>query len=243
MLKNDQLIKVKWGPNKQSHFRQLGYNFHKGDIIYVKPNELMPNSHERVYAVCEQCGNISGMEYRQYVRASSHFDGHFYCHRCTATFDSVTEKRRQTCEQKYGVSNPMQVQRIREKQNQSMCGNGTVPTSQQQLKIFNMLVNCYGSENCKLNMPLSDLALDCVININDVQIDIEYDGWYWHQDKQKDRRRDEFVKSQGYKVLRIKSIRTIPTIEAINDKINILLNTDKTYQEIVVPQKNSHTIN
>lgn len=204
----------------------------------------MPNSHERVYAVCDKCGNVSGMEYRQYVRACSHFNGNFYCHMCNGTIDSVINKRRNTCEKKYGVSNPMQVKLIREKQNQIMCDNGTVPTSQQQLKIFNMLAEYYGDNKCALNEPLSDLSLDCVVNVNGCKIDIEYDGAYWHQDQQKDRRRDEFVKSNGYKVLRIKSDRMIPTIEEINQKIDILLQTNKKYQEIVLLKKElKHTIN
>jgi hypothetical protein len=138
----------------------------------------------------------------------------------------------------------MQVKLIREKQNQIMCDNGTVPTSQQQLKIFNMLAEYYGDNKCALNEPLSDLSLDCVVNVNGCKIDIEYDGAYWHQDQQKDRRRDEFVKSNGYKVLRIKSDRMIPTIEEINQKIDILLQTNKKYQEIVLLKKElKHTIN
>jgi very-short-patch-repair endonuclease len=94
-------------------------------------------------------------------------------------------------------------------------------------------------DQCYLNYQLSDLSLDCVVNINDCKIDIEYDGIYWHQDYQKDRRRDEFVKSCGYKILRIKSDRHIPALEEIKEKINVLVNTDKQYQEILVQKYNT----
>lgn len=236
MLKKE-LIKISWGPNKQRHFRERGYEFNKGDTIYVRPEDLMKNSHERIHAICDKCGNESGMEYRQYIRACGHFNGKFYCHMCNGTIDSVVEKRRKTCLKKYGVENPMQVKHIREKQNTIMCNNGTVPTSSQQIAIFNMLNDTY--DQCYLNYQLSDLSLDCVVNINDCKIDIEYDGIYWHQDYQKDRRRDEFVKSCGYKILRIKSDRHIPALEEIKEKINVLVNTDKQYQEILVQKHNT----
>ena len=40
------------------------------------------------------------------------------------------------------------------------------------------------------------------------KIIIEYDGWIWHGSKKiqiRDRRRDEYLKSIGWKILRIKS--------------------------------------
>ena len=66
-----------------------------------------------------------------------------------------------------------------------------------------------------------------MITLNDgTRIDFEYDGSFWHDNKQKiqDRRRDEFLKKQGYKILRIESDRGIPTWETLLDKINYLKN-------------------
>ena len=71
-----------------------------------------------------------------------------------------------------------------------------------------------------------------MIIVNGIKIDIEYDAPYWHKDKGKDRRRDEFIKSCGYKILRIKGNTTIPTLKDIVDKIDILINTDKKYEKI-----------
>ena len=42
--------------------------------------------------------------------------------------------------------------------------------------------------------------MDIALFINQNKIDIEYDGWYWHQDKQKDIVRDNLIKRQGYKI-------------------------------------------
>ena len=84
------------------------------------------------------------------------------------------------------------------------------------------------------NAHFSSLFLDCLIEINGIKIDIEYDGQYWHQDTQKDIRRDKFIQSNGYKVIRIKSNHKVPTIEELYEKINLLINSDRYYEEIIL---------
>lgn len=73
------------------------------------------------------------------------------------------------------------------------------------------------------------------MDIEGIKIDVEYDGMFWHQDKQRDIRRNNFVQSQGYKVLRIKGAKKdpIPTFEQIDEQIDKLLNGCK-YAEIVM---------
>ena len=63
-------------------------------------------------------------------------------------------------------------------------------------------------------------------------MDIEYDGEYWHQDAQQDRRRDEFVKSQGYKILRIRGRYDIPNREQLIQHIEKLVNSQHTFDVI-----------
>ena len=86
-----------------------------------------------------------------------------------------------------------------------------------------MIKNEY--EDCEINYPVSWFNLDCYVKINDVNIDVEYDGWYYHQDKMRDIRRDNFVRKQGYKILRVKSNNddTLPSREQIDAKIQMLL--------------------
>ena len=86
--------------------------------------------------------------------------------------------------------------------------------------------------DCELNYLVSNCFLDCLVVVNDIRIDVEYDGEFWHQDKQKDRKRDEFLKSLGYKILRIKSAHNIPSIEELKNAIDILVTTNKKYTEI-----------
>lgn len=113
---------------------------------------------------------------------------------------------------------------------QTLLKHDNVPTSSQQIMLYDILVELYG--NCKLNYPCGNNFLDCVIEYNGIKIDIEYDGWYWHQNKQRDRRRDEFVKSQGYKIFRIVGSHKIPDTKIIQESIEELISTDKTFIRI-----------
>ena len=91
----------------------------------------------------------------------------------------------------------------------------------------------YGDEfDCDLNKPCDSCFLDCAIVYNSINIDVEYDGEYWHQDEQQDRRRDEFVKSQGYKILRIRGRYDIPTKEQLVQHIEELVNSQHTFDVI-----------
>ena len=88
-----------------------------------------------------------------------------------------------------------------------------------------MIEEMYPNYYLELNYVLSSLFLDLCLFIDDgIKIDIEYDGSYWHKDSQKDRRRDEFVKSQGFKILRIRSGHLLPTKEQLKEAIDKLIN-------------------
>ena len=98
-----------------------------------------------------------------------------------------------------------------------------------------MLKEHYKEYEIKINYPLSTLALDVFLNIDNIKIDIEYDGLYWHSDKQKDRRRDNFVKSKGYKILRVLGNKKdeMPTEKCLLESVEALLN-GRNYIEIVM---------
>lgn len=134
----------------------------------------------------------------------------------------------------FGGLSPMCDKNVREKALDSLYKNNKIPTSSQQNKIYEMLKEHYKEYEIKINYPLSTLALDVFLNIDNIKIDIEYDGEHWHLDEAKDRRRDEYVKSQGIKVLRIKGKHKIPTLEQIEEKIDFLINTDCCYTYIKI---------
>ena len=139
--------------------------------------------------------------------------------------ENSREKRRKTNLEKYGTEWPTQNAEVLSKRNDSFFKNGSTKTSKPQINLYNILKKKY--ENCELNYPCSNFLLDCKIEINNIKIDIEYDGQYWHQDTQRDNLRDEVVNSYGYKILRIKGKHKVPKIEEIEEKINELINLNK----------------
>lgn len=138
--------------------------------------------------------------------------------------EEVKAKSRETMLEKYGAEHALQVDDFLAKCIKTRCDNHTNPTSKPQLALSHILFDMYG--NCELEKPCGRCSLDCVIVIDGISIDVEYDGWFYHQDKMRDIRRDNFVRKQGYKVLRVKSDKhdTLPSREIIDEKIQSLLN-------------------
>lgn len=147
---------------------------------------------------------------------------------------TVKEKFLKTVQEKYGGNSPLCNEKVQEKARKTLYEKSLVPVSGPQKMILEILKELYPEAKCYLNYPLSTLSLDIGFELNSIKIDVEYDGKYWHNNEQKDRRRDEFTKSQGYKILRIKSRREYPKKEDIKEKIDYLLNTDHKYTELVL---------
>ena len=144
----------------------------------------------------------------------------------------LREKAKKTMIERYGVEYTGQSPLLREKMTKTLYKNGNTATSSQQIAVYKMLKERY--ENVEINYPVCSFSLDVALFVYDKKIDIEYDGWYWHQDKQRDRRRDEVLKSQGWSVLRIRSGNKIPTIEQLVEKIDCIINNNIKYSEIVL---------
>ena len=132
--------------------------------------------------------------------------------------DEIKEKKKNTLIEHYGVYNAFQID--------------SIPTSSQQLRLYKIIKSKYPS--AELNYPYSTCSLDIFVEIDDVKIDIEYDGSYWHQDKQKDIKRDKFLQSNGFKTLRVRSGHLLPTEQELFDAIDYLVNTEHHFKEIIL---------
>jgi len=92
--------------------------------------------------------------------------------------------------------------------------------SKPQVDLYNLVKSL-----CKdsiLNFPIYKVNRNIDIAIPSLMIAIEYDGSYWHQDKEKDRIRQEQIESLGWKFIRYRDY--IPTLEEISLNIEIILN-------------------
>lgn len=87
----------------------------------------------------------------------------------------------------------------------------------------------------KVNHKVGRYFADILLVRNNIKICVEYDGWYWHKNRQKeDKKRDKYFITKGIKVLRIKASHQIPNITDVENLINQLINTNKTYEEMIL---------
>lgn len=95
-----------------------------------------------------------------------------------------------------------------------------VPVSKPQRQL-NMLL--YGS----LNYPEGRYRIDVAIMRNSQKIAVEYDCCYWHKGNEKhDAKRDEFLISNGWKIIHIRSRNLLPFRKQIKQAINQLNNSN-----------------
>lgn len=154
-----------------------------------------------------------------------------YGYTTTALVPEIIEKRIQTTLERFGVENVFASEEIKDKIRETMNKNGTCRTSKPQLALYDMLKNFYG--NCELNYPCGKYSLDCMVEVNNIKFDIEFDCWYWHQNiVEHDKKCDGYVKYNGYKIIRIWSGTKLPTIEQIDEIINNLSNSKEKYYKI-----------
>lgn len=146
----------------------------------------------------------------------------------------VREKALNTIKKRYGVENASLNPEIKKKIYYTMHKNGTTPTSTQQVALFDMLKIYFDEQEIALNKIFNRYSLDIELCVDNSKIDIEYDGWYWHKDVEKDRRRNNFLIENGYKVLRIKSGVKLPTEDQLLQGISFLQNSDEDYFEIIL---------
>lgn len=139
----------------------------------------------------------------------------------------ISEKIKQTNLKRYGVEYSCQAPEVIAKIRQSLYRNGNVPSSGMERELCNLLHEMFGEENCQDNFAVSRVNLDCLVNLEGNLLDFEYDGYYWHKDREEhDRKRDYFLRNRGYKVIRIKGNKRdnkMPTKEQIQEAVDYLV--------------------
>ena len=130
----------------------------------------------------------------------------------------VKNKCRQTTKKHFGVEYPSQAIEIQKKMRQTFYKNGTVPTSCQQMYIYNLYSNENNDTNVKLNYPISRFSADiCFINEKlDVEIDfgghnlqVKLGSLTEEEFKHKEIVRNSIIKKDGYKQMRIVSSKNL----------------------------------
>lgn len=148
--------------------------------------------------------------------------------------DEIKAKMIDTVIRKYGGRSCQCSKEVREKTMRTRMENGNFPRSKQEKALVEKLKEIYGETNCIPQYILDRISFDCLLTVNNVSIDVEYDGRYWHQDIHKDIRRDYYTIGKGYKVLRFRSDYNIPTEEQIRYGVEYLINSNHHHLTIDV---------
>ena len=143
----------------------------------------------------------------------------------------IKEKKEKTCSERYGVLCTFNTAKSRKNLFKTQSKE-----SRPQRETFGILKKEYGSL-INSNVSYSKLSLDMLLVVENIKIDIEYDSSYWHEPN-RDRKRDEFLKLNGFKILRIKSGKEIPEKKDLVDKIEFLLDSDHSYSELILKDWN-----
>lgn len=150
------------------------------------------------------------------------------------------EKVQQATFKKHGYISLFMSPEFHQASRRKMFENNTAPTSKPQIELNERLKEIYG--NSILNFPLGNCSLDCFVEINGIKIDVEYDGWYWHKNNQEhDNKRDWFVISKGFKVLRFIAHKKVPDKELIKKSIEELIQQDFPRKRIFLDVKIENT--
>lgn len=83
-----------------------------------------------------------------------------------------------------------------------------------------------------LNHTVGRYCIDIALLIGDIRIAIEYDAQHWH-DADKDAKRDAFLISQGWRILRVKSGRFLPSQDRLDTALQQVLEGVQ-YAEIIL---------
>lgn len=145
---------------------------------------------------------------------------------CSLCNDEVKRKARATCMERYGVPVSSQSKEVQAKARLTLYKNGTTPTSMAEQSMCKTLEEMFGKDNCFRNYPEGNLSLDCLVKIDGVNIDFEYDGIYWHNGREdKDRARNAVLMNLGYRIVRIKgnNCDDTPTSEQIQNAVDYLI--------------------
>lgn len=216
---------------KDIYNKLINTNLKKYGMEYYSQTE---ECKERIKNTClDKYGKENYMQTEEFREKSKKYNQDNYGVEYYSMTDEFREKFKETSLLNWGVEHPLQNKEIQRKVRNTLYKNGTTPTSSQQLEIYNQLKD--NNYNVELNYPVSNCSLDIALFINDIKIDIEYDCWYWHKNKQKDIRRDKYLESQGWKVFRIKSAYKIPSLEQLIEQIKKLLdNKNRYYTHIIL---------
>lgn len=110
---------------------------------------------------------------------------------------------------KWWKEHPEEKKKLSKRQKEYMLNGGAVIAlsgvrnpSKPQVELFKLIKEIF--PEAILNYPVKELNYSLDIAIPSLMIDVEYDCWYWHQDKQTDYKRQKELENIGWRIVRYK---------------------------------------
>lgn len=208
-------------------------NLERYGVRFIGQSEIVKNKNKKIFQ--DKFGGTSPMASLEVRNKFKNTIFERYGVENVSCLEEVKRKKEETSLKNYGVRYPLQSDEYRHKLMKSYFKKGKVATSTEQIEVFNLL-KTMGYEPI-LNYLENGYFLDVAIFIDDKKIDIEYDGWYWHDTEQrrlKDKIRNEKLIKNGWKVIRILGGLLLPTRNDLYLSINKAILGDENLQYILL---------
>jgi hypothetical protein len=187
-----------------SYYKNLNYDIIEIDkSILVKIEDINKNSHTKITAICDICGEETNlMLYKYYINKNR--CNYYGCKKCSRI------KFKKTCFDKYGFDNPLKVDEIKKRVINTNIEKYGVKTTLQSEKcnplffssVSNKETNIYNyiKEKYKGKIIRSDKSVlngkELDIYLPDLKLAIEFDGLYWHNEINKNDRNYHLKKTE-----------------------------------------------
>lgn len=113
MFVQNQLIEMKWNSRNKEYYIAKGYQYtKKGQIFYVKLEDLTSGVRTKVKVICDYCGKEIEKSYTACLK-QRRSNGKDCCKSCSS------KKQSELCFDKYGVDNPSHINSVKAKRKQT----------------------------------------------------------------------------------------------------------------------------
>ena len=226
-LKNKEICMEKYGVTNGSQIEQS--KIKAKQTFMEKYGVDNPMKHEEVKSkLQENCLDKYGVKYftetKEFKEKAKQTFLENYGVENPFASETIKNKIKETCKKQYGTEYAAASKIVRSKIAETLSCENKTPTSKAERAMASLLCEMFGEHSCIPSYVFEDLTLDCLVDIDGNKIDIEYDGWYWHKNKQeKDRRRNYYLIRRGFKVVRFIAETAIPTKEDIQEAIDYIV--------------------
>lgn len=104
----EKTLQIKGHPRNLKYYINLGYDIKVGEYCEIKPEDILKGSPIKVTTICDICGLESKNFFKDYYNYTNGLKEKYYCNKCNKL------KASETCLKKWGVSNAMKSEEVKQ---------------------------------------------------------------------------------------------------------------------------------